>query len=275
MKKNNWLKLIAVMVMALCLIACGNQTAGNGGNAVENVKANEADFAWEGDYIYALSDAGMAKEIIVIPARCKGFSDNVFDEDGVTKEVVFAGEDHIDIDGQFSFVTTLESVTLPAGQRVIPVRSFSGCSGLERFSVPAAITDIEDEAFQLADTLKSVKFEGNELTTIGSRAFSCCTALTDIELPYSVEEIGEFAFENCYSLKKFTLPASIKVIGEYAFVGTDLTDLYIPGDVVIESMGAYAFSPSEELMKIHVTEGSWVDEHFDELFDFSCEKVYD
>ena len=273
MKKMNCLMFIAVFVLALCLAGCGGGDAGNDGPA-QNEKENVADFDWDGDTIYALTDAGAAKETAIIPARCQGFSGSVFNNAPNVKEVVFAGENHIDIGEQFSFVTTLERVILPAGQQTIPARAFSGCSGLKSFCFPAAVTVIEDEAFQLADGMQSVKFEGTALTTIGSRAFACCAGLTNVVLPDSVEEIGEFAFENCYSLKEFTLPASIKTIGRYAFIGVELTDLYVPAEVVIESMGDFAFIPGMETMRIHVTEGSWADEHFDEFFAFSCEKVY-
>ena len=55
------------------------------------------------------------------------------------------------------------------------------------------------------------------VTSIGSGAFSGCTALTSVTVTSTVTRIGSHAFESCSSLKEISLPDSISRIDENAF----------------------------------------------------------
>ena len=57
----------------------------------------------------------------------------------------------------------------------------------------------------------------NSVTSIGSYAFSDCSALTSITIPNSVTTIGQYAFANCEKLGTLVLGDKIKEIGDYAF----------------------------------------------------------
>lgn len=75
--------------------------------------------------------------------------------------------------------------------------------------------------------VKSVSIN-EEVTHIGSHAFSDCGALENVEISDSVTSIGSYAFENCTSLQKLVIPENVSYINEHAFKDCDyLTELTI------------------------------------------------
>lgn len=93
--------------------------------------------------------------------------------------------------------------------------------------IPAYIDRIIDNAFSGCKNVTSVMFDGNSrLKHIGNYAFSNCTVLKKIELPYSLTEIGSYAFMGCKNLTQITIPYNVKKIGKYAFSNcTHLTSI--------------------------------------------------
>ena len=70
------------------------------------------------------------------------------------------------------------------------------------------------------------------VTGIGNYAFQCCTGLTTVTIPNSVEYIRWFAFEGCSDLTSVTIPESVTDIGWYAFKKCSrLTSVNIPNKV--------------------------------------------
>lgn len=92
----------------------------------------------------------------------------------------------------------------------------------------SGVTDIPDYAFYSMVSLKTVKFEDKNVTSIGKCAFAFCNVLsladvkksdssTPITLPEGIKSIGESAFEGCSSLTEINLPSTVEKIGEKAF----------------------------------------------------------
>lgn len=78
------------------------------------------------------------------------------------------------------------------------------------------------------------------VTSIGSRAFEGCSALTDVTIPDSVTAIGLYAFLDCSGLIEIVLPKSITSIGEGCFLGcTGLQNINIPASVTIINAGVF------------------------------------
>ena len=106
----------------------------------------------------------------------------------------------------------------------------------------AAVTDL-GEVFKDNTTITSF----NELryftalTSIGKLAFSCCSGLTSVTIPNSVESIGEEAFSGCSGLTSVTIPNSVTSIGQFVFFGcSGLTSVTIPNSVTSIEDGAFA-----------------------------------
>ena len=59
---------------------------------------------------------------------------------------------------------------------------------------------------------------GNAVVEIGERAFSGCSSVTNIVIPFGVEKIGSYAFAGCKSLAPgITIPESVESLGSYVF----------------------------------------------------------
>jgi len=109
-------------------------------------------------------------------------------------------------------------VLAPVGATTIVKNQYYKYTSLCEITIPNTVTAIEQEAFSGIATLKRVMFEANStLTKVGYKAFSGCTGLVEITLPYGVTTIGGNAFENCSSLVEFIMPDSVTNITSYIF----------------------------------------------------------
>ena len=69
----------------------------------------------------------------------------------------------------------------------------------------------------------------NDLTEIGSYAFSDCTELSGINLPNRLEKIGEYAFYRCKNITEVSIPSSVTFLGSAAFNDcSNLSDVVVP-----------------------------------------------
>ena len=89
----------------------------------------------------------------------------------------------------------------------------------------------------------------DSVTSIGMKAFTDCSLLSNIEIPNSVISIGEYAFSRCTGLSGVTIPNSVISIERCAFSHcTGLTSVTIPDSVT--DIGEYAFSECNKLKTI-------------------------
>ena len=88
----------------------------------------------------------------------------------------------------FSFSTSLASIKLPEGVKVIRKNAFADCKQLKSVIMPES------------------------LEVIGAEAFRNCKNLMEITIPVNVELIGENAFQNCTGLTTVNFNAEGKVI---------------------------------------------------------------
>ena len=182
--------------------------------------------------------------------------------DGVTKYLMKAGED----------ITDLTYSDL-AGVKIISGYAFDCCS-LESIQIPNSVTYISNWALSYLSDLTSVTFESNSsLIGMGYHVFDCCTSLTSITIPASVQYIGKGIFSGCTALTNITveganehfdsrnnckaiinsdtnelvagckntvIPATVTRIGDGAFRDiSTLTSITVPSGVT--SIGEYAF----------------------------------
>lgn len=93
---------------------------------------------------------------------------------------------------------------------------------------------------------------GNGVTSIESKTFYDCSALSSVTIPNSVESIGENAFYQCKALSSITIPNGVTSIGENAFAYCyALSSVTIPNSV--ESISGSAFYDCYALSSITIS----------------------
>ncbi len=125
------------------------------------------------------------------------------------------------------------------------------------------VVAIADYAFSGCTTLEKVTIP-NSITSIGDGAFLWCESLVEIKIPSSVKTIGDLAFNECTSLKKITVDAANSnyksssdvlyskngsVLIQYP-PAKDGSDFEIPKGVT--SINPYAFSACSKLENVKI-----------------------
>ncbi len=151
-------------------------------------------------------------------------------------------------------------IKLALGTQSIGAGAFVGCQNITSVVVPNTVTyigeyafyglsienvtflgkgfnsvTVGDNAFAQCEQLSEVVFEtGSQISVIGERAFSGCTALGEFTISSSVTEIRDNAFENCTSLETVTFEGGKKALefGRNVFYNcTMLSTVEIPSNV--------------------------------------------
>lgn len=266
--KRKIITFILMATLAGAIMACGSEKAST---RVENTKEQNTDnketdssknntedyFDWlTGDTIQGLSETGKKQEKIIIPEKCTQIVGTLITKDSDVKEIEFAGK--MTSDFVTSYIT--ESGSL-----------------VEKIEYPEGIEELGSTALYSLDKLKDIEFPST-LKKISDYSISSCNALEKVDLSNTeTEYIGTYAFQECNSLKEIYLPKTIKEIGQYAFPKS-VTDIYVPEEAELTTFAEdNVLLSNETAVRIHVKEGSWADNNFDNWFnkDPKYTKVYD
>ena len=143
------------------------------------------------------------------------------------------------------------TLSFPKSVTAIHNGAFSGCSGIEKISIPAAVSIIGLNAFAGIQTLKAIEVDStnqhfssynkalytkdkstiiycpidnftytlhDSTTTIGEEAFGQCM-INSLVIPSTVTTIHPRAFSNCTRLTSMHIPVSVSYIGGGLFKG--------------------------------------------------------
>ncbi len=133
--------------------------------------------------------------------------------------------------------------------------AFAYCTHLETVELPATLTEIPAEAFQMATALSSINL--GEVTLIGDSAFES-TSLGEIDLS-GVAKIGKYAFYACHALEEITLSHHGVALGEGAFSSCGNLET-VNNDRVIADVGDYAFAYTA-ITRMDLTSATHIGKH--------------
>lgn len=138
------------------------------------------------------------------------------------------------------------------------IASFEIKSGSQTYKVQTADHILSADGTKLmavAATLTGDYVGGNEITTVGTGAFSHNTKITSVTLP-NVTVLGDYAFGSSEKITSVTL-GNLEKIGEYAFFETAITTA--PAFNAQTQIGKYAFAKTD-LISVTIPDGMIVEE---------------
>ena len=145
-----------------------------------------------------------------------------------------------DGDGETEEVTSL---VVPEGVILIPYNAFFGCTKITSVKLPESLIVVETNAFRYCASLNTLNINVcTNLESIGTSAFSDCSALTSVVLPVNLNSIGTRAFFLCNNLTsvEFTDPTGWQVSTSSSFSGSIID---------IDEAQLQASSTASELLK--------------------------
>ena len=123
-------------------------------------------------------------------------------------------------------------------------------SGIKTVIIGDNVTTIGERAFAACNALQNVTL-GSCVQTIEVSAFGTCQALQSISFPASVTTIGKRAFLNCRVLQNVSFSDGLTTIGEGAFSNcVVLQSITLPASVT--TIGEYAFAFCNALQQVTV-----------------------
>lgn len=171
-------------------------------------------------------------------------------------------------DNAFAENTTLESVTMSVNLQTIEYSAFYDCTSLREVHLPDGLEIIGLSAFG-STALTEIELP-DTVETLDEWAFSNCSSLIRVDLPEGLETIGPGAFWDCYSLQIINMPSSLKTIGRYAFgcngqksALVQITELRFEGDGNINiAYDAFDGDYNTRNIPVYCAEGSKVYNYF-------------
>ena len=151
----------------------------------------------------------------------------------------------------FAECKALKSVAVPASLKTIGTKAFYNCQSLATLDLSQAhLSTLGERAFYKCTALTKMDLSSSSVSTIPQHAFYACSALTEIILPNGLQSIGRAAFDYCTALAQVHLAGSkndivfpsqnFTTIGDWAFAECNSLT-YISLSSSVKTIGEGAF----------------------------------
>lgn len=140
--------------------------------------------------------------------------------------------------------------------------------GCEEIARKAFADDVELKSANFPDSLVQIgasAFAGSGLIrlevpesvrSIGSRAFSRCDDLRDVELSRGLESIGDEAFAHCRSLVHLNIPATVREMGVRVTFDTRVSEDHVAGEGDVGAVTAFVFADDAGVLYRRLPDGT-------------------
>lgn len=187
-------------------------------------------------------------EEIVIPEKVTRFNSGAFWGCTNLKNIVFDENCNVKTmeTAVFDGCSSLQSIDLTNVTK-IQARAFRGCYSLQPVMLSQSVTEIGDNAFEGCVLFTSIDIPST-VKTIGVSAFENCYYLSEVRLHEGLESIGAFAFANC-AMTEIEIPASVEEMGYYSvgFLADEEYVYWINDFIIIGEVGSIAELYAETL----------------------------
>lgn len=128
----------------------------------------------------------------------------------------------------FSFRDSIKTITVDSSIYSIGNNCFPDCTSLEAVYMPG-VYEIGDCAFEGCESLKTVELSSEYIMSakIGKYAFSYCSSLTKVLLPFQHITICERAFFCCENLETLGIYTSANIEAEAFYMCDKLSSIYM------------------------------------------------
>lgn len=204
-------------------------------------------------------------ESITIPFVGGGEDEHEIGRNDINKFLYLFGDDQGNLDSPVSLSLTKVVVT---GGTSIGFQAFKGCETIQSITLPATVTEIENDAFTGCKSLNAVTIsdvgawcaidfgnaDSNPLS-IAHHLYMDGKEVKELHIPDGVTGIQEYAFYNG-TFTSVIIPESVTSIGSYAFASCGLlTSIIIPESVTSIGVGAFTGCDSLQSVMFEQAEG--------------------
>lgn len=242
MKKNLWVKILAVALVLMCVLAfaaCNEDDVPESNKELVDLDKDLKEQAEKGETSkgliykkqntedgegYLVSGMGECTDtVVILPAEHEGLkvigvAANAFKKANITEIYLPEGITEIKHHA-FADCETLEYIKIPDSVTSMGSNTFDGCTALRQVYIGKNLVAIPTGAFIDCKSLEAVLLDGTGVTYIGDNAFLGCEGMIKLTLGTTITEIGDNAFENCKTIARITLPDSLTKFGSEIFKG--------------------------------------------------------
>ena len=140
------------------------------------------------------------------------------------------------------------------GCEVIARKAFADDVELKSANLPDSLVQIGASAFTGSGLIRLEVPES--VRSIGSRAFSRCDDLRDVELSRGLESIGDEAFARCRGLAHLSIPATVREMGVRVTFDTRVSEGHVAGEGDVGGVTAFVFADDAGVLYRRVPDGA-------------------